>query len=404
MRQPMAPAEKKILVVTCFGHFITHFNMLVFPALVLPLAGRLGLEVPRVLELSFWMYLLFGLSALPWGLAADRWGAKHQLMLFFLGSGICGLAAAWWLDNPPLFSLALAGLGLFAGIYHPAGLGMISKGVSQVSMAMGYNGMFGNLGLALAPFLTGIVNWLAGPRAAYLVLAGLNFAGLALMALAPMDYGHQAEAPSKARAAKGSNPWLPFIVLLGAMTLGGIAYRGSGVIMPTLFELRGRAIYDFLAALAPGGFSQNLVATMVTSLVYLLGVVAQYIGGRVGSRFELRKSYLLFHAASVPAALLAGWLSGGGLLLAVMAYMFFLLGMQPIENTLVSNYTPARLRHAAYGTKFIFVFGVGSLAVMLAGAVEGAWGVRYVFPVLGLVSLLLVGCILALIKVTSPSR
>ncbi len=403
MKPAMAPAEKKILVVTCFGHFITHFNMLVFPALVLPLAGRLGLEVPRVLELSFWMYLLFGLSALPWGLAADRWGARHQLMLFFLGSGICGLAAAWWLDTPLLFSLALAGLGLFAGIYHPAGLGMISKGIRQVSMAMGYNGMFGNLGLALAPFLTGIVNWLAGPRAAYLVLAGLNFAGLALMALTPMDYARQPDKADTPSQSKGS-PWLPFVVLLGAMTLGGIAYRGSGVIMPTLFELRGRAIYDFLSGLAAGDFSRNLVATMITSLVYLLGVVAQYIGGRVGERFELRKSYLLFHAASVPAALLTGWLSGGGLLLAVMAYMFFLLGMQPIENTLVSNYTPARLRHAAYGTKFIFVFGVGSLAVMLAGAVEGTWGVRYVFPVLGLVSLLLVGCILLLIKVTRPSR
>ena len=404
MKQTMNPAEKKILVVTCFGHFITHFNMLVFPALVLPLAGRLGLEVPRVLELSFWMYLLFGLSALPWGLAADRWGAKHQLMLFFLGSGICGLAAAWWLDTPAMFSLALAGLGLFAGIYHPAGLGMISKGVEHVSMAMGYNGMFGNLGLALAPFLTGMVNWLAGPRAAYLVLAGLNFAGLVLMALAPMDYQRQTEGSQKPGAHKGGNPWLPFLVLLGAMTLGGIAYRGSGVIMPTLFELRGRAIYDFLAGLVAGDFSRNLVATTVTSLVYLLGVVAQYIGGRVGERFELRKSYLLYRAASVPAALLAGWLSGGGLLLAVIAYMFFLLGMQPIENTLVSNYTPARLRHAAYGTKFIFVFGVGSLAVMLDGAVQGAWGVRYVFPVLGLVSLLLVGCILVLIKVTRPSR
>ena len=55
-------------------------------------------------------------------------------------------------------SIALAGMGLFSGIYHPIGLGMISKGVNRMSMALGYNGMFGNLGLATAPLMTGIIN------------------------------------------------------------------------------------------------------------------------------------------------------------------------------------------------------------------------------------------------------
>jgi MFS family permease len=58
--------------------------MLVFPALVLPLASQLGMELSQILNLSFWMYLLFGLTALPWGLAADRWGPRPLLVLFFL--------------------------------------------------------------------------------------------------------------------------------------------------------------------------------------------------------------------------------------------------------------------------------------------------------------------------------
>ena len=65
--------------------------MLVFPALVLPLAARLGIGMAQVLSLSFWMYLLFGLTALFWGIIADRFGAKRLLFLFFPDSnGCCG--------------------------------------------------------------------------------------------------------------------------------------------------------------------------------------------------------------------------------------------------------------------------------------------------------------------------
>ncbi len=67
--------EKRILINTCYGHFLSHFNMLVFPAMVNPLTARMNLTMAEVLGVSFWMYLLFGLTALPWGLAADRWAA-----------------------------------------------------------------------------------------------------------------------------------------------------------------------------------------------------------------------------------------------------------------------------------------------------------------------------------------
>jgi MFS family permease len=74
-KAPMNANERKILSITCFGHFMSHFNMLIFPALVLPLMQRYGMDLAAVLALSFWMYLLFGITALPWGLLSDRIGA-----------------------------------------------------------------------------------------------------------------------------------------------------------------------------------------------------------------------------------------------------------------------------------------------------------------------------------------
>ena len=52
--------------------------------------------------------------------------------------------------------------------------------------AMGIHGLFGTLGLASAPLLTGLLNWLGGPTAPFLVLGVLNLAGAGLMVLLPL--------------------------------------------------------------------------------------------------------------------------------------------------------------------------------------------------------------------------
>ncbi len=198
----MAPNERNVLITTCFGHFLSHFNMLVFPAVMLPLATRLNLPLAEVLGISFWMYLLFGITALPWGLVADHFGAKPLMAVFYGGAGLCGLAAAGWIDTPGSLTLALAGIGLFSGIYHPAGLGLISKQITRISYGMGINGMFGNLGLATAPLVAGMVTWFWGPQAAYLVLGGVNLMGLIVMMLLPLPIG--TNVPAKAAGQNSS--------------------------------------------------------------------------------------------------------------------------------------------------------------------------------------------------------
>ena len=375
--------------------------MLVFPAVVMPLASRLGLDLAVVLGLSFWQYLLFGLTALPWGMVADRWGAKRLMMLYFLGAGLCGLAAALVLDHPGWLTLALAGIGLFSGIYHPAGLGLISKGVKRLSMGMAYNGMFGNVGLASAPLLTGFLNYLYGPRAPYLALAALNLIGLVFMAFLKLDEPKKTvSGPSGDDARRAA----PFLILLLAMMLGGIAYRGATVILPTYFELKAVGIFEALAQIWPDRLSANLVATALTSVIYVVGILGQYSGGRMGERREVRKSYLTYHLLTLPPVFLMALTVDAPLVIFGVLYFFFLLGMQPLENTLVARLTPARFHHSAYGAKFILTFGVGALAVKLVGWIEAAWGIEAVFPTLGLVSVLLVGAILVLITQTKPMR
>ena len=389
------PAERRILVVTSFGHFMSHYNMLVFPAIVLPLVGVLKLDMPQVLGLSFWQYLLFGLMALPWGLAGDRFGAKGLTLVMFLGSGLSGLAAAIFMESPRTLSLALAGTGLFSAIYHPIGLGLISKGVRRISVAMGYNAVFGGLGLAVAPLVTGVAVWVSGPKASLFVLAGMNFLGLVLLVLVPLE-----ESPVRQQeASDGDNGMLgAFLILLVAVMLGGIAFTGATLILPTYLELRGQGILEALASLSGKSLSGNLVATSVTTVIYAVGMLGQYVGGHAGDRYECKYSYLVFHAACIPFAFLMVFAQDFFLMVVAGLYFFFLLGMQAIENTLVARLSPKRWHHSAYGLKFVFTFGVGALGVKMIQGIDSLWGIQTVFYALGTISVLIVISILFLIR------
>lgn len=393
----MNKRELSILLSTCYGHFMSHFNMLVFPALLLPLAGRLNMSLGSVLGISFWMYLLFGITALPWGMAADRWGARPLMLIFYLGSALGGFIVSLYIDSPGKLLLALAVLGLFSGIYHPTGLGLISKEIERVSMAMGYNGMFGNLGLALAPLLTGLLNFFWGPRAAFLFIGGLNLFGLVLMFLFPLSESHH---DPETDPEDGNGMLTPFLILLVAMLLGGIAYRSATVILPAYFEIKGQGIFQWLSSITGWELSKNLVATSVTFLIYLVGVTGQYTGGRLAERFDPRLCYLAFHAMTVPMVLFMAIAFDFPLVILAMTYIFFLLGMQPIENTLVANFSPKRFHHSAYGIKFVLTFGIAALAVKMVGVIEIASGIEAVFTAMGMISLALVGVIVLLLRNT----
>jgi MFS family permease len=131
--------------------------------------------------------------------------------------------------------------------------------------------------------------------------------------------------------------------------LAGISYRGNTVIQPAYFAER-------VSLLAFG---------TVTSLVYLIGVAGQYLGGTLADRYDLRWLYFWFHAASLPALFLMTLFVEVPLIAVAALFLFFSLGMQPIENSLFARFSPPRWRGTGYGIKFVLTFGVGAFAVRL---------------------------------------
>jgi predicted MFS family arabinose efflux permease len=179
---------------------------------------------------------------------------------------------------------------------------------------------------------------------------------------------------------------LPFVVLLVAATLAGISYRGNTLVQPGYFAERVSEI----------GFGA------ATSLAYLFGIAGQYIGGLLADRHDLRRLYFAFHALSLPALLLMTALSGIPLIATAAVFVFFSLGMQPIENTLFFHCAPPRWRATAYGLKFVFTFGVGSLAVWLVRWADAAGGLSYAILSLAGVVTLVVGAAAVLVRLGEP--
>ena len=396
--------EKKILLFPVASHFLFHFYEIAFPALAIPLTLSLGMELKDVLALGFPMYLLFGLGALPWGVFADHTSNRLALIIGFFGCAAGSFLTA--LSTTPsgiLWSLAV--IGAFCCISHPAGMGLISHGAKNRGAALGLFSVAGTVGLIVGPFLAGLMNWLAGWKVAYAVMGAVSLAcgtALLLTRLDETPVAHENDAAA-GRANNGAFPAGIVILFFWIVLLGGLVYRINIVALPAHLEFEAgflaRALHDLLDIPVVAATSTMAAATL-TSAIYVAGIFGQLWGGRVADRHELRRLYIVFNAAILPLALLMALLTEQFLVAAAAAYVFFALGIQPVENSLIASFTPPRWRSTGYGLAAILIFGVGALAVYLVGWVSTRWSLGAVYFFSSALLVMIVGSAALLFSVT----
>ena len=338
--------ELNTLGLTGIGHFSCHLSMLIYPTAAVYLARDCGLPEGQVIGWSFVGFLIFGLGALPVGLIADRTSSLWIARVGVLGTGPALMAAGLSPPGPVLIA-TLAIVGLFASMYHPAGMSLISRAATRRGTALGINGICGGLGIATAPLLTGALAKQWGWRSSYLVLGGaLLVVGLAVSFLRIKEPTSKPKGDGGA-SREPSGRVVHFGILLLAMTLGGLGYRAATVSLPTHFANGPFPVYFGAAA----------------SVAYLVGMAGQYLGGRLADKYDLRILYPLFHFLSLPFVVGLAYLSGPSLLGAASLFLLFNLGMQPIENSLVARFTPDHWRSRGYAMKFTIVFSFAALSV-----------------------------------------
>ena len=402
-----AKNETKILVFTSLAHFLFHYYAMLFPALAIPLMLSLKLDLADVFKLGFFMYLLMGIGSLPAGYLSDRFGKKNSIIVFFLGSSISLILAALT-HNRAAFILFLGMTGLFSSICHPAVMGLISVGIKNIGTALGINGVSGAIGLTSAPFIGALLNWIGGWRFAFIVSGIVGLLSGIMMIISKVEERSIREISiTKTDNTSKNNRIKQFIILSIIMTLGGLAYRANSLVLPSYIEIHADFLSGLLGSFSSGLSAANIMAASVlVSIAYIFGMAGALFGGKLADRYELKRLYLIFYFIVFPTSLLMASASGFSFVMLASVYLFFTLGTQPIENSLVAKYTPEKWRSTAYGIKFILVFGIGSTAVYIVGWIKKAYSLAAVYNAIAIVMISISILIVILIAVakTEESR
>jgi MFS transporter, FSR family, fosmidomycin resistance protein len=360
------------------GHFFIHFLTSTYFVIVLALEKEWGRPYHELIALWTVGSLLVGAGALPSGWLADRWSARGMMVVFFLGIGaasiFCGLT-----NGPLAMGLGLGAIGLFAAIYHPVGIAWLVRNAKTQGKALGFNGVFGAVGVSAASLATGALIDFVGWRAAFILPGAIAIAaGLAMLWC--MQAGYLAEGfeverrerpPSRAQMVRA------VAILLASMFLSGIVFQATQAALPKHFEDR---LGDWLG---DGTFG---VGAMV-AIVYGVAGVVQYFGGHVADRYNLKLVYVGAFLLQVP--LLAALAAATGMPLVVAATLSVLLGtgLLPAENMMLTRFTPERHRSFAFGVKYVVSFGTAPLALLLVARVtEGSGGLVWLWLLLAAIA------------------
>lgn len=374
----MEARERRIVALTSSAHGLTHIYMLLFITANILMAKELGVGLFYIGNLGTISYFAFGLGALPAGFLSDRIGCHRIITLSLLGAGASSFFISQSRGAVGL-AISLACLGVFASLYHPAALSLISSTVKQQGKALGIHGGGGNLGLALSPLIGGFIASHYGWRAGYFIFSlvgiALGIMSIRLKTLSRQQPQHEIHS-DKAKSGGFRDVALFLSLIYMVQILIGFIYRGSMVFLPTyLAEKVGGQLW---------GPEQIVKGGLVATAALLIGVVGQYLGGVWSPRIGLEKLWFILLTIATPFLFLIGLTTNTLLILAAMAFAFFHFSCQPVGNGLVAKYTSNRVRSRAYGIYFFLSMGVGSFASSLAGWLGERFGLSMIFIVLGI--------------------
>ena len=345
------------------GHFVDHLAMLVFPTVVVALAREWRQPYSELLPMALGGFIAFGAFALPAGWLADHWSRYKMMVVFFLGIGaslfLTGFAQTSWQIGVGLFIT-----GMFAAIYHPVGIAMLVAAPEKMGRALGWNGLWGNLGLAAAALISGaLMDWL-GWRAAFFVPGAIAMAvGVAFVMLVPDPGPVQKKSKSIGLHIDRATMTRIFAILLVATACGGVIFNSTTVAMPKVFDER-------LTALTQTNFG---IGALV-AIVYAMAAFAQVLMGTLIDRFELRRLMIGVALVQIPLLALAANLQGWAMLAASLFMMLAIFGQIPLNDAVVGKYVADEYRARVLSVRYVVSLGVAAVAVPLISVLHRTQG------------------------------
>ena len=299
------------------GHLLDHLVMLVFPTAVVALGREWGRPYSELLPLALGGFIAFGAFAIPAGWLADHWSRYRTMVIFYFGIG-ASLFLTGFSQSPWHIAGGLMLTGAFAAIYHPVGIAMLVAKPQNMGRTLGWNGLWGNLGLAAAALFTGALVDFAGWRAAFFVPGLLCIAAGAGFLLLVQDPGKvKKTSRTIGLHIEGRTMARIFAVLLIATACGGIIFNSTTVSMPKVFDERLQALTQ-----------TNFGIGVLVAVVYTVAAFAQVAMGALIDRFELKRLLVGVAVIQIPLLALAANTQGWAMLGAAVLMMLAVFGRE----------------------------------------------------------------------------
>lgn len=389
----LARRRRATTVLLSLGHAIDHFVLLIFASAVGAIAADFAMDWEQLMPYATGAFLLFGIGAALAGRLGDLWGRRAMMLVFFFGIGAATIAVAM-AQAPWQLAAALTIMGAFSAIYHPVGIPMLVENAPDPGWRIGINGLAGNLGIAAAAAVTGMLVTWSGWRMAFIVPGLLALAaGTVFAAVAPREH----QPPAKRLAQTLPLPKADALRVFGLLT-------GVAICSALIFNFTTNGNGQLLAERMDVVASDPAKSGLLLAVVYAIASLAQPVVGRLIDRLPLKRLYFAVVIA-LPAVFLASTAATGWwFYLLLIAQMVLIFGQIPFIDAVSVRYFDDRIRSRIAGLRFTIAFGISALAVAGLGPLVRSAGFHALFLLLATIAAMTVVLVLTMPDVEDAKR
>ena len=412
----MMTRDRAYFLFLNIGHFLDHLFMLVFATVAaLALHREWGLGYGELLAYATPGFFAFGICALPAGWLADKWSRDGMMCVFFIGIGLTAIATSL-AATPFQIGIGLFVIGMFAAIYHPVGLAIVTVKWKNTGMRIAANGVWGNLGVASAALITGYIIDNGGWRMAFVLPGLFSIAiGLGYMALRSEGIGEERSARKAVPAGVAAAPQaatgpghrtlllrVSAIVFL-TTAVSSIIFQSTTFALPKIFDERLQGLAASLSSWAdnlavPG---QTDVATMVGMLAFVVFAVASMAQLGVGlmlDRVGPRRVFMGVAGLQIVFFSAMPGLYDGVALAVALGFMLGAFGQIPINDYMIGKMASGPFRARIYAVRYVVSFTVLAATLPLIAFVHANWGFDTLFRILAIAALVILAAVACLPK------